>query len=164
MTKVNSINQEISNNIKQFTNQLSNSSSQSKDNEMKWLLANCNDDDVKMILPRLTVLMLHVIEAIHNDGPVNCARISEQTLIPKGTVSKISKKLITLELISLSYLENNKKERLYQVTALGKKVALLHDDLHQYMENKMRTFLGQYQTSELEVLNSFFNEFKKLYL
>lgn len=157
------INEVIVEDIKQLVNQLSHSNSPSDDKEIKWLLENCNNITLKNIIPSLTVLMLHVLEAIKISGPVNCARISEKTTIPKGTVSKVAKKLINHELITMSLLENNKKERLYGTTEIGAELAILHDKLHKNIEGEFSEFLNKYQTSELELFSKMLNDFKEFY-
>lgn len=157
------INSNLSKKLKQLVNQFANSNTSTNDKEMNWLINNCHNDQLKNIIPNLTVLSLHIIESINFYEPINCARISENTLIPKGTVSKIAKKLINLNLITVQFLENNKKEKLYQTTDLGKELAILHNDLHSHLNKEMSNFINKYSDPELATLSNFLDDFMKFY-
>jgi len=62
--------------------------------------------------------MLHVLDAIGRLEPVNGIIISKQFGIPKGSVSKVTRKLAAKNLIITESIPNNKKEILFRMTAL----------------------------------------------
>ncbi|HEV8193300.1 MAG TPA: winged helix DNA-binding protein, partial [Ktedonobacterales bacterium] len=72
--------------------------------------------------------------------------------IPKGTVSKITRRLIAQELISTEYLPNNKKEILFRLTPLGRELFKVHRAFDEQMERGFNQFLRRYAAGELRLL------------
>ena len=65
------------------------------------------------LLQDLTITTLRVLDAIGRLEPVNGITISEQFQNPKGTVYKITRRLLAKHLISTESLPQNKKEILF---------------------------------------------------
>ncbi|MEK5277411.1 MULTISPECIES: winged helix DNA-binding protein [Paenibacillus] len=123
---------------------------QSEDDEEKeWLIQNCSNPHIIDFLQDSTVMMLHVIDAIGQLEPVNGTTISKQFGIPKGSVSKITRKLVQQEIIRTEFLPDNKKEVLFLTTPLGKEIFDLHLALHKQMNKGINRFLQRYNTDEL---------------
>ncbi|MBW7454989.1 winged helix DNA-binding protein [Paenibacillus sepulcri] len=123
---------------------------QSEDDEEKeWLIRNCDNPAIIDFLQESTVMMLHVIDAIGHLEPVNGASISRQFGIPKGSVSKITRKLVQQQIIRTEYLLDNKKEVLFHTTPLGKEIFQLHQGLHKQMNIGITRFLQKYDEAEL---------------
>ncbi|OME15992.1 MarR family transcriptional regulator [Paenibacillus odorifer] len=123
---------------------------QSEDDEEKeWLIQNCSNPLIIDFLQDSTVMMLHVIDAIGQLEPVNGTTISKQFGIPKGSVSKITRKLVQQEIIRTEFLPDNKKEVLFLTTPLGKEIFDLHSALHKQMNKGINRFLQRYNTDEL---------------
>ncbi|MFD2211938.1 MarR family transcriptional regulator [Virgibacillus halophilus] len=122
------------------------------DEEIQWMLHHCTNPALKEVLKEITVSMLHVLEAIGQLEPVNGITISQKMNIPKGTVSKATRRLADKQLINSSTRPNNKKERIFHTTALGKELFYLHRDLHQEIEKNVIRFLSKYKQSELDIL------------
>lgn len=127
---------------------------QSEDDEEKqWMIRNCKNPVVQESLKEMTVMMLHVIDAIGRLEPVNGITISKQFNIPKGSVSKITKKLAEKEIIFTEFLPDNKKEILFRTTSLGKEIFHLHQALHRQIDIGVWQFLQRYNTDQLLFLN-----------
>ncbi|MEK3738851.1 winged helix DNA-binding protein [Paenibacillus sp. FSL E2-0274] len=123
---------------------------QSEDDEEKaWLIQNCSNPLIIDFLQDSTVMMLHVIDAIGQLEPVNGTTISKQFGIPKGSVSKITRRLVQQEIIRTEFLPDNKKEVLFLTTPLGKEIFDLHLALHKQMNKGINRFLQRYNTDEL---------------
>ncbi|MEK4037143.1 winged helix DNA-binding protein [Paenibacillus sp. FSL L8-0493] len=123
---------------------------QSEDDEEKeWLIQNCSNPLIIDFLQDSTVMMLHVIDAIGQLEPVNGTTISKQFGIPKGSVSKITRKLVQQEIIRTEFLPDNKKEVLFLTTPLGKEIFDLHLALHKQMNKGINRFLQRYNPDEL---------------
>lgn len=123
---------------------------QSEDDEEKaWLIQNCSNPLIIDFLQDSTVMMLHVIDAIGQLEPVNGTTISKQFGIPKGNVSKITRRLVQQEIIRTEFLPDNKKEVLFLTTPLGKEIFDLHLALHKQMNKGINRFLQRYNTDEL---------------
>lgn len=122
------------------------------DEEKQWMIQSVENPLLKKILPNITVMMLHVLDAIGKFEPVNGITISKEMEIPKGTISKVTRKLEDLNLIRKERLPGNKKEILFYTTALGYELFEVHKKLHEQIEKNVVHFLKQYQSSELSLL------------
>ncbi|ALC82365.1 MULTISPECIES: helix-turn-helix domain-containing protein [Bacillus] len=129
---------------------------ESKEGEEKqWLIEHCTNEGLVKVIQQMTVLMLHILDVIGECEPINGISISKKFGTPKGTVSKITCKLVQLELIYANYLENNKKEILYCTTSLGKELFQLHRELHKQIDDNFKNFLKKYDKNELETVTNF---------
>lgn len=126
---------------------------QSEDDEEKeWLLQNSPNSEVQELIEEMTVTMLHVLDAIGTLEPVNGITISKQFGFSKGTVSKITKRLVHKEIILPEYLPDNKKEVLFRMTELGQDIYRLHQAMHQQIDLGAYRFLRRYTEDELQFL------------
>ncbi|MGN7409269.1 MarR family transcriptional regulator [Sporosarcina sp. SAFN-010] len=119
------------------------------DEEKQWLMQNSQNIVVTESMKEMTVLMFHVLEAIGRLEPVNGITISKQFGISRGSVSKITRKLVEKEIIFVEYLPDNKKEILFRTTPLGKEIRLLHQELHHQIDSEINRFLHRYTEDEL---------------
>jgi DNA-binding MarR family transcriptional regulator len=122
--------------------------------EWRWLIAHSPSPLIVEILRDSTPMTLRVIDAIGRMEPVNGITISERYKIPKGTVSKITQRLIVQKLISHERLPNNKKELLFRLTPLGKDLFDLHRTFDEQMERGFIRFLQRYDPAALRLLVS----------
>lgn len=116
----------------------------------QWLLKHSPSKEVSAVIEYMTVLMLHILEAIRQLEPVNGITISKQFDISRGSISKVTKKLEEKELIIIGSLPSNKKELYFRTTALGQEVCELHHALHEEIDVSVHQFLQQYGEEELE--------------
>ena len=130
------------------------------ENEMKqWMIRNLHSPVVVEVLQDSTLMTLRVLDAIGRLEPVNGITISKQSRIPKGSVSKITRRLIAKKLITKESLPNNKKEILFRTTALGKEIFLAHQSFDQKMEKGFLKFLKKYSTEELDFVVRILQDF-----
>lgn len=120
--------------------------------EWQWLIQHSHDPRIVEILRDSTTTAMRVVDAIGRAGPVNGITISEQFHIPKGTVSKITRRLIAQNLISTEALPNNKKEILFRLTPLGTALFQVHRAFDEQMERGFVQFLKRYTPDELRLL------------
>lgn len=135
-----------------LTEQISKKFTKEDDEEKQWMVQNVENPILKKILPEITVIMLHLLDAIGKFEPVNGITISNEMDIPKGTVSKNTHKLEDLKLIKRGRLPNNKKEILFSTTPLGYELFEVHLKLHEQINKSVIHFLKQYQSNELTFL------------
>ncbi|WP_419890096.1 MarR family transcriptional regulator [Paenibacillus xylanexedens] len=122
------------------------------DEEKEWLLKNSPNPEVQELVQEMTVTMLHVLDAIGTLEPVNGITISKQFGFSKGTVSKITKRLVQKNIILPEYLPDNKKEVLFRMTELGQDIYRLHQAMHQQIDLGANRFLQRYTEDELQFL------------
>lgn len=126
---------------------------QSEDDEEKqWMIQNSPSPIVAELMKEMTVVMLHVLDAIGKLEPVNGITISKQFGISKGSISKITRKLVDRQIIFMEYLPDNKKEILFRTTSLGREIYHLHRALHHQIDINVNGFLQRYKENELQFL------------
>jgi DNA-binding MarR family transcriptional regulator len=132
------------------------------ENEMKqWIMQNFHSPVINEVLQDSTLMTLRVLDAIGRLEPVNGITISKQSRIPKGSVSKITRRLIAKKLIIRESLPNNKKEILFRTTPLGKEIFLAHQAFDQKMEKGFKRFLKKYTSEELRFIIRVLQDFVK---
>lgn len=129
-----------------------------EDEEKKWMMMQTSDEHVAEFLKVATVQMLHVLDAIGELEPTNGITISKRYNIPRGTVSKITRRLAEIDMILVEPLPYNKKEVLFRLTSSGKKVFTLHQQLHQHINQNVRNFLSQYEMEQMRFLLTLMQE------
>jgi DNA-binding MarR family transcriptional regulator len=155
---------ELVNEVKMLFNKILIKHESEIDDEKRWILLNCNDPILLKKLDDMTIIMLHVLDAIGRLEHVNSITISKDTGIPKGTVSKIIPKLISKEFIIKEAIPNNKKESLFKITPLGKEVFYLHQAMHKKIETGANDFLKNYDIKDLQFIIRFLTDLNDLAL
>ncbi|MFF2090085.1 MarR family transcriptional regulator [Paenibacillus sp. NPDC058174] len=122
------------------------------DEEKQWMIQNSPNPVIAELMKDLTVLSLHVLDAIGKLEPVNGNTISKQFGIPKGSVSKITRKLADRQIILIEHLPDNKKEILFRTTSLGREIYFLHAALHNQIDSNVNRFMRRYEEDELRLI------------
>jgi DNA-binding MarR family transcriptional regulator len=132
------------------------------ENEMKqWMTQNFNNPVIVQALQDSTLIMLRVLDSIGRLEPVNGITISKQSRIPKGSVSKVTRRLIAKKMITKESLPNNKKEILFRTTPLGKQIFEAHQAFDQEMAKSFTKFLKKYNFEELDFIVSILQDLLK---
>jgi DNA-binding MarR family transcriptional regulator len=118
----------------------------------QWMVQNARNPKVAEILLDSSWMTLRVVDAIGKLEPVNGITISKQYKIPKGSVSKTTRRLIAQKLITKETLPNNKKEVLFRLTPLGRDLFEVHRAFDQQMERGFVRFLQKYDSDQLHFL------------
>ena len=128
----------------------------------QWIIENFNNPRIAELLQDSTFMMLRVLDAIGRLEPVNGITISKQFRIPKGSVSKATRRLIANKLIRAESLPNNKKEILYRTTPLGKELFQAHRAFDEQMEKSFVQFLKKYDEKELRFIVRVLRDIKEV--
>lgn len=104
--------------------------------------------------------MLDVIEA-HPEG-VKGIDIARMLGITKGTVSKITRKLLEQGLIRKTQRPDNLKEIYFLATPLGAELAGLHRLFHEEQDKKAVELLSGYDAAALEIVADFLEKLAAL--
>ncbi|WP_055108156.1 MarR family transcriptional regulator [Paenibacillus ihumii] len=99
---------------------------------------------------------IHVLDCIGHHEPINHSAIAEKLKLSKASITKISKKLLDLDLIRRTQLNDNRKEVYFRLTPYGKQLFELHRDMHEAEEQRFMRFLDNYSESELQTIFKFF--------
>ncbi|MEF2967726.1 winged helix DNA-binding protein [Paenibacillus sp. M1] len=123
-----------------------------EDEESSWMIRQTDNPAAISFLRRATVMMLHIIDAIEELEPVNGIRISQKLGIPRGSVSKITRKLVQENVIQMEYLPDNKKMILFRTTPFGREISRIHQSLHRQIGINVHNFLNKYDAEQLSFL------------
>lgn len=118
----------------------------------QWFAQHSNNQLIIDLLRDSTTTTLRVLDAIGQMEPVKGITISEQYHIPKGTVSKITRRLVARDLITQETLPKNKKEIFFRLTSLGKELFEVHRAFDEQMERGFMQFLRRYSADELHLV------------
>lgn len=124
----------------------------------RWLTDHSAHPEAIDALRDMSLMSMRVIDAIGQLQPVNGATISAQFHIPKGTISKVTRRLIAQELVQTESLPHNRKEILFRLTALGAEVFQLNHDFDALMLKGFTRFFHQYTLDELRFLARILND------
>ncbi|MDY8024817.1 MarR family transcriptional regulator [Paenibacillus polymyxa] len=100
----------------------------------------------------LNLTDVHLIDCIGRHEPINVTTLADRMELSKGTVSKVSTKLLKEGWIRRTQLNDNKKEIYFRLTPLGKKLFFVHERLHAKVQQQLFQFLDRYSSEELNVL------------
>ncbi|MFC9709295.1 MarR family transcriptional regulator [Paenibacillus sp. NPDC056933] len=101
---------------------------------------------------------IHLIACIGDFSPINVTSISEKTGLTKGSITRISKKLLKLALIKRQQINDNKKEVYYSLTSKGRNIYVIHHRIHQEIEERFMNFLDKYTADELVFASKFIQD------
>lgn len=120
--------------------------------EWQWIAKRSHNPLVVEMLRDSTITAMHVIDVIGRLEPVNGITVAEQSHIPRGTVSKVTRRLLSKNLLRTESLPNNKKEILFRLTPLGRELFQVHRAFDEQMEKGFVQFLQRYSEDELQFL------------
>lgn len=120
--------------------------------EWQWIASHSADPQVVELFQDSTTMTLRVIDAIGRLEPVNGITIADHHRIPKGTVSKITRRLLAKDLIQAESLPHNKKEIWFRLTPLGRELFQVHRTFDEQMERGFIRFLQRYSADELRLI------------
>jgi DNA-binding MarR family transcriptional regulator len=126
--------------------------SDENESSWQWFAQHSSNQLIVDLMRESTTTALRVLNAIGRLEPTNGITISEQFHIPKGTVSKITRRLVAKDLITQESLPKNKKEILFRLTPLGKELFEVHRAFDEQMERGFLSFLQHYNADELRLL------------
>ena len=107
---------------------------------------------------RLPTLSMHLLAHIA-EGPVSVVGLATRADQLKGTVSKHVQRLVEAGLVEREPIPGNRKEVTLSLTADGKVVTKVHEQLHAEMKRGVVDFLSRYSNAELSVLAKVLNDF-----
>ncbi|WP_426445341.1 MarR family transcriptional regulator [Paenibacillus sp. S-38] len=107
---------------------------------------------------QLTLSEIHLVACIGDYSPINVTTLAEKTQLTKGSITRISKRLLELDLIKRQQINENKKEVYYTLTAAGQKVHRIHHRIHGEIEQRFLAFLDQYTPEQLAFARRFMKD------
>ncbi|EPZ49203.1 MarR family winged helix-turn-helix transcriptional regulator [Alicyclobacillus acidoterrestris] len=126
--------------------------------ELKQLAERASNSENAHIWESMTIVAIHVLDAIGKLGPVNGATVASYLGITRGAVTKIARRFLRQGLIEKNFLPDNKKEVHFTLTALGMEFFKAHHELHDKLQNQWSMYLDKYDAAELQTIVRFLSE------
>lgn len=123
-----------------------------EEEQWRWIAAHSPNPHIVEIMRDSTITAMRVLDAIGRMEPVNGITVATRSHIPKGTVSKVTRRLMTQKLLSSSSLPNNRKEVIFRLTPLGREFVDFHRRFDGQMERGFKNFLRRYDAGVLRLL------------
>ncbi|ALP35985.1 hypothetical protein ASL14_07180 [Paenibacillus sp. IHB B 3084] len=112
---------------------------------------------------RWTTTQLHILSLINSSqGGMNNASLAAELNISKPAVTKAVNILIEHHLVLTSKKSDNHKELYYNVTDEGRKLAAVHDRMHQQLKERYNQLFDAFSEEELDVVIRFLNAWSQL--
>lgn len=105
----------------------------------------------------------HCIDRIGSMDPSNVTKIAAAMSMTRGAISKITKKLLSKELIDSYQKPGNSKEIYFRLTEQGQKVYTEHKKRHNQAEAEKLTLLSAYSQDEQAIILQFLNDINQKY-
>ena len=102
-----------------------------------------------------TLTQLHIVSAIKAQGSANNTSLSETLNVSKPAITKAIKKMLEKNVIVETRQEANQKEVHYLLTDFGKRLASIHEQLHEKARNRYLRLLDSFNSDELETIITF---------
>ncbi|WP_372708720.1 MarR family transcriptional regulator [Bacillus sonorensis] len=109
-----------------------------------------------------TLTQLHIVSIINeSETQVNNALLAAQLHVSKAAITKAVNVLMKHNMIESHKKPNNNKELYYTLTEEGKKLARVHDRMHEIAKQRYSSLFAQFSESELQTVIRFLYEWAK---
>lgn len=126
-------------------------------NKRAWL------DKVKMeqALAGYAPSEVHCIEFIGKHKDPNVTKMAESMYMTRGAISKLTKKMLKKKYIESYQNPDNKKEIYFKLTAEGKQVFDLHEQLHKEFEERDQIVFEPIKDEQYEAFLKFLERYNQ---
>ena len=104
---------------------------------------------------------VHSIDFIGRNKDANVTKLATYLKMTRGAASKIVKRLQAQGLIDVYMKEDNKKEKYYRLTKVGKRILKEHDKRHQLWIKRDSQFIKQYSAIEIQYIKEFMKDYNQ---
>ena len=104
---------------------------------------------------------IHCLEAIGRSADSNVTKLAESFYMTRGAISKINKKLLQKGLIESDQRQDNKKEIYFRLTAQGKAIYNVHEELHKGFQERDQAVFEQITGEEFDSMLRFMETYSK---
>ncbi|RKP55427.1 MarR family transcriptional regulator [Cohnella endophytica] len=126
-------------------------------NKIVWLNKNKMEDSLK----GYTSSEVHCIEYIEKNADSNVTKLAESFYMTRGAISKLTQKLIKKGLIESYQKSDNKKEIYFRLTAQGKVIDKIHEDLHKEFQERDKAVFEQVTEEQFDSMLSFVEKYSR---
>lgn len=135
---------------------------QSISSEQEWIEERLIDDHLQAILPKLSIVSLHIMTALLN-GEQTGVELAQQLNVTRGGITRAAKGILAMGLIASAKHPDDKKKIYYSLTADGREIAIEHQKMHEKLNEKFAQQIGQrYTTEQLELFSQMLADIQKM--
>lgn len=124
-------------------------------NQMVWLNKQKMEDSLKGYTPS----EVHCVETIAKNKEPNVTKLAESLYMTKGAISKLTKKLMEKDLIESYRKPENKKEIYFRLTAQGKVIFEIHEELHKSFRERDKVVFEQITEEQFDSMLAFVKKY-----
>ncbi|QDK70820.1 transcriptional regulator [Lactococcus protaetiae] len=122
--------------------------------ESQWILRQLGDEELTKEVTSLSVVALHILSSL-KEKDLTGVELASRLEVTRGAITRAAGNLTAYHFVKVYQLDVDKKKIFYQLTDKGRKVAAVHDKMHEkideifneqiflkYTENEKRVILG----------------------
>lgn len=104
---------------------------------------------------------VHCIESIGRNVDSNVTKLAESFYMTRGAISKLTKKLIKKGVIESYRKPDNQKEIYFKLTAQGKEIYKIHEQLHKEFQERDRVVFEQVTEEQFDRILNFLERYSR---
>ncbi len=104
---------------------------------------------------------VHCIDYIGNNEEPNVTKLAGEFYMTRGAISKLTKKMISKDLIESYQKSDNKKEVYFRLTKKGRAIFEMHENFHKEIEHRDKIVFEQVSQEEINTMLRFANIYNR---
>lgn len=130
--------------------------------EQQWIEHQLSDDRLKEAVANLSIIALHILSALE-EAELTGIELAQRLAVTRGGVTRAAKKLLEYDLVHAGKHPDDQKKIYYSLTTAGRKIAVVHDRMHEELRATVtKKLLAKYSDEDLEVVSRFLQDFYRL--
>ncbi|MBO0427780.1 MarR family transcriptional regulator [Vagococcus fluvialis] len=126
-------------------------------NEIEWF----NRPILEERLKEYPLSEIELIEKIGTIPNANVTKLASASYMTRGAISKLTKKLLSKDLIESYQIEDNKKEIYFRLTSKGEKIRKVHSDLHMTFLQRDKIVFEGMTNEEFDTIFRFIGKYRE---
>lgn len=126
-------------------------------NEIEWF----NRPILEERLKEYPLSEIELIEKIGTIPNANVTKLASASYMTRGAISKLTKKLLSKDLIESYQIEDNKKEIYFRLTKKGEKIRKVHLDLHMTFLQRDKIVFEGMTNEEFDTIFRFIGKYRE---
>ncbi|QCQ04971.1 transcriptional regulator [Ligilactobacillus animalis] len=126
--------------------------------EKKWIIQQLDDDTLVAMIPKISIVGLHILSALTCNDKTGI-ELANELSVTRGGITRAARILVELSLVEKVPQTTDKKKIYYHLTPLGKKLALVHTQMHLELEKKFFDLVAtNYSSADLDLIINFLQD------
>lgn len=126
-------------------------------NEIEWF----NRPILEERLKEYPLSEIELIEKIGTIPNANVTKLASASYMTRGAISKLTKKLLSKDIIESYQIEDNKKEIYFRLTSKGEEIRKVHSDLHMTFLQRDKIVFEGMTNEEFDTIFRFIGKYRE---